>query len=106
MELHTKSGLLIASGYSRIVRGDRGEYIEINREQININAIHIPTNCKWRTQLRWRDIVYYIEYRTKDKCNVKVYLQKHKVGYADYIPGFYYVHPNDIKEDIYKDIRP
>jgi len=92
-EFYTKSGFLVAKGYKRIVIGNRGPYIEFTPEQIILENIFIPEEQKKRVS---EDIWYYIEYRTK-RDNVKIYLQKKTVAYADYRVGLYYISPSDLQ---------
>jgi len=91
--IYTKKGLKIADGYIRIIYGDRGDYIEVNSRQIILGNLHIPEDKKWK-ESNYK--VYYIEYRSNDKCNVKVYYQKKEVSYADYKIGYYYISLNDV----------
>jgi len=93
----TFSGLEIANGYNRIVIGQRGPYIEFNN--IIIENTYIPNNEKWRI---YSPISYYIEYRTKDDCNIKIYHQKKLVKYADYLINQWYISPKDLTSNIYK----
>ena len=43
--------------------------------------LHIPPDQRWRLR---SDLANYIEHRTRDDANVKVYEQRRTVGYADY----------------------
>jgi len=94
---YTKGGLLVANGYSRIVIGKRGPYIEFTPEQIVTDSIHIPEQELWRLE---SPTAYYTEYRTTDVFYVKVYLQNDTVNYADYTIGCYYISPFDLKSNI------
>jgi hypothetical protein len=93
MGLYTKSGMLVAVGYERIVIGKRGPYIEITDFELMKENFFIPADQKWRLD---SNICYYEEYRTK-KDNVKVYHQKKTVDYADYKIGMWYISPFDLK---------
>jgi hypothetical protein len=55
--------------------------------------LHIPPNQKWRLG---SDVAYYIEHRSRDNANVKVYEQCRTVGYADYKAGMFYIAPGDV----------
>ena len=44
----------------------------------------------------WKDKVFFVEWRTKDQSNVKVYDQKRTVDYADYKVGLFYISPFDL----------
>jgi len=93
MRVFTKNGLQIAHGYKRIVHGGRGDYLEIGKDDIIDDSIEIPKGTEWRL---FYDKAYYIEYRSKDICNVMIYLQKNLVNYADYEIGNYYVSPDEV----------
>lgn len=96
-EFRTKSGLLLATGCVRLVVGGRGAYIEFEPEHIVDGAVAIPDDQRWRLSEKYRDGVFYDEYRTTDECNVMVYYQRRYVGYADYNPGMFYVSPSDLE---------
>lgn len=89
--LHTESGLLIATGYERVVHGGHGDYVEIAPNQIveeNIkNPFYNPNTI---------EDAYYVQYRSNDYCNIKIYHQKRTVKYADYRIGFYYISVFDL----------
>lgn len=91
-EFYDKLGSLIAIGYSRIVIGDRGPYVEFNESNIK-TTMRIPDNEQWR--LRKQSFCYYAEFRTI-LTNIKIYYQFRPVDYADYKPGFYYISPFDL----------
>ena len=78
------TGLHVATGYTRIVIGGRGPYIEFLPGQLVWVNIHIPDEQKHRKEHPWKDRVYYLEWRTKDANRVKVYEQIRPVDYADY----------------------
>lgn len=93
LDLFTKSGLKVATGYERIVIGGRGPYIEFSDEQVLQENIMVPEDQRWRfTNLN----SYYNEYRTVQD-NVKIYHQKKTVDYADYKIGMWYISPFDLK---------
>jgi len=96
IKFFTKCGTHIAIGYKRIIIGARGPYIEFEGNNIVRKNIQIPKDEMWRTS---SDAAFYIEYRTNDACNVKIYLQKKSVNYADYKLDFYYISPFDLKTD-------
>ena len=93
MRVFTKSGLQIAHDYERIVHGGRGDYIEISKEQIIGMNIYVPIDQKWRFNFK---NVYYIEFRSDDISNVKIYHQMRTVKYADYKVEFFYVDPTSV----------
>lgn len=95
---YTKSNLKVAQGYEKVVIGDRGPYIEFSKNMINIDAIYIPTNQKWRIK---HPECYYIEWRTTDEYFVKLYQQRKIVEYADYKINMWYISPFDLVSDQY-----
>ena len=92
----TKSGLHVATGYLRIVIGKRGPYIEFSLQQVDESSMRIPEDQKYRLDDKR---VYYLEFRTVDACNVKVYYQYKPVAYADYLVGHVYISPFDLLAD-------
>jgi len=93
---YTKCGLLIATGYKKIVIGQRGPYVEFLDKHINLTSIHMPESEKWRIT---SEDAYYMEYRSTDESNVKLYFQKRVVNYANYKIGYFYISPFDLKTD-------
>jgi len=93
----TAEGLVVARGYTRVVFGERGPYVEFLPRHMAKQSIRIPQKARWRQDARWRDKVKYVEFRTRDSDpGVKVYFQRRTVSYADYLPGRYYIHPSDL----------
>lgn len=86
-ELRTKSGVLIARTYIRVVHGDRGDYVEFvpDRDIIMSDSLR-PSSRMHR---------YYYEWRTVPD-NVKLYEQRMRVDYADYRQGYWYVSPRQL----------
>lgn len=93
IEFKTKSGLVLATGYTRMVIGERGPYLEFTTEQVRHNHIDIPSEEKHRIG---NNIYYYDEYRSLDPERVKLYFQKKTVKYADYKVGLWYISPFDL----------
>jgi hypothetical protein len=91
--LYSKSGTLLAIGYTRVVIGKRGPYVEFSEPQIQLQNFQIPIEEEYRVA---NGVSYYIEYRSKDSCYVKLYFQKRTVAYADYKVGLYYISPFDL----------
>lgn len=88
----------MAIGYERVVIGGRGPYIEFTDDQIQRDAIRIPTSKEYKLH---NSMSYYHEYRSDDSSYVKVYYQKIGVQYADYKVGYWYISPEDLlAEDI------
>jgi hypothetical protein len=95
IQLVTKSGFpFCPAGYNRIVIGERGPYVEF--EDVYMHSVHIPEDQEYRTNCTFSK-VYYIEHRTIDESNVKIYEQLRTVNYADYLIGKFYVSPFDLK---------
>lgn len=93
VNLYSKSGTLLASGYTRVVIGKRGPYVEFSEPQIQLQNFQIPIEEEYRVG---NGVSYYIEYRSKDPSYVKLYFQKRTVAYADYKIGRYYISPFDL----------
>jgi hypothetical protein len=96
MEFKTKSGTLIATDYVRVEHGGRGKYIEFAPEHMIMDNLIIPENHKYRFTDYWKKIVYYLEYRSNDDSNVKIYHQLKEVDYAQYKIGMFYIAPRDL----------
>lgn len=93
LEFFTSTGLLLCRGYLRIVIGGRGPYIEFDESAILKENIEMPRSQEWRVD---SENAYYVEFRTKDESNVKIYFQKKRVSYASYQIGLYYISPFDL----------
>jgi len=92
----TKSFLPIAIGYTRIVIGGRGPYIEFVKDHLIAENLHMPEDQKYRATDPWKQKVFYLEYRTNDVSNVKIYYQLKLVNYADYKLSMFYISPFDL----------
>jgi hypothetical protein len=90
IDLYTKSGTHIATGYKRVVIGDYGAYIEFDPDQI----IHRNIENKFRGEPKRP--VKYIWKVSKDAARIKIYEQKATVSYADYKPKMFYISPFDL----------
>lgn len=96
LELKTSYDTVIARKYERVVIGQRGPYVEFTPTQMLCDKLFIPKNQLYRLS---DPKVYYIEFRTNDSSNVKVYYQMRTVAYADYKIGYFYVSPSDLYSD-------
>jgi len=94
VQFYTRGGLLLARGYSRIVIGGRGPYIEFSDDQIVKGNIYVPKHAEHKLG---SSLVYYHEYRSRDDCYVKLYYQCMEVSYADYVVGKWYIDPLVVK---------
>lgn len=81
---------LVAVGYSRIVIGDYGAYVEFAPDQIQHQNIENAFLGKPNRSIK------YVWMQTKDDALTKVYWQKKRVAYADYKPGMYYISVKDL----------
>ena len=90
---YTKTGLLIATAYHRVVIGKRGPYVEFHFTDIKWNDFYVPDDQLYRCDSK---VVYYEEWRSMDKAFVKLYLQKRIVAYADYKIHMCYISPFDL----------
>lgn len=97
IEFFTKSGTHIATGYERVVIGDRGPYIEFNDEMMTDN-LFVPWEQEYRIG---HGVCYYEEWRSNDDSYVKVYYQKRLVKYADYKLEMWYILPFDLTSKEY-----
>ena len=95
----TLKGTEFASGFSRIVIGDYGAFLEIAGSQINRDVIHVQPGQEYRlAEPRYAEHVKYLWMTVPDDSNIKIYWQKKTVEYADYRPGMYYVSPFEIQK--------
>lgn len=92
-KIYLLNGTLFATGYNRIVHGERGDYVEFEKEQIVPKLISRFGN-KPMDELD----IYYWWLVPETSPNVKIYLQKKTVKYADYKIGKYYVSPYLLKD--------
>lgn len=94
----TGNGTEFASGFSRVVIGDYGAFLEISGEQINRDAIQVQPGQEYRLkEPRYAEHVKYIWMTVSDGSNVKIYWQQRPVEYADYKPGLFYVSPFEVR---------
>jgi len=93
MVAKTRDGLLVAVGFTRIVVGDRGPYVEFLEGQVAMCNLRIPQEEAWRMD---SETAYYTELRSKCRAHVMVYLQRRRVAYADYVPGMFYISPFEL----------
>lgn len=89
-----QSGLLLSTGYTRIVIGDRGPYIEFAPEHI------VKDNIEYQNVFH----IWFDEYCSKCADQVFVYFQRQTVSYADYKIGMFYISPDLVKTDKVKDL--
>lgn len=95
-KLYLTDGSLFATKYNRVVHGQRGDYIELEKEHIVPELV-----SKFGNNLNGTYDFYYLWLHPKDKPQYKIYYQLKTVKYADYKIGKYYISPEFIKD--YKD---
>jgi hypothetical protein len=88
-------GPLIAQAYVRLLIGGRGPYVEFLPEHIIKDQIEVEPGQEYRLTDEWRKKAFYAWYRTK-VGHRKVYEQFKYVGYADYVPTYFYISPDDL----------
>lgn len=93
--LFSRTGIPIATGYERIVIGDYGAFVEMSREQVFFDNFIIQPGQEYRQSNKYKDNIKYDWYTTREE-DIKIYFQKKKVAYADYIPGKFYVCPYEL----------
>ena len=94
--LYTKSGSLICNQYDRIVVGDYGAFIEFSEENIGNEFIIQPGQEYRVNDQKYSKNIKYIWLTIDDNSQVKIYKQKRKVRYADYLPKKYYVSVHEV----------
>jgi len=93
LEFFNTNGNILAKGYTRVVIGKRGPYIEFLEKHIIWKQFFIPPDQEYR---QYNHVVFYLEYRSLDSSNVKLYFQRRRVAYADYKIGMCYISPSDL----------
>lgn len=91
------NGTLFATGFNRVVHGERGDYVEFEGRHI-VQKLYSLFKNEPTDDL---DIYYfwlYPESEANSNIETKVYWQKKKVKYADYKIGKYYVSPYLLKD--------
>lgn len=97
MPLFSLDGTQLCDGYDRIVIGDYGAFIEISPDHILQNNLHCKVGQEYRfTDERYAKNVKYLWLTAADHSDCKIYLQKKRVDYADYVPGMYYISPYEV----------
>lgn len=95
--LTTNSGSYICTGYQRIVVGDYGAFIEFDSIQASMELFRIKKGQEYRiNDPKYSANVKYEWLTIEDGSDVKIYRQKKKVFYADYLPDMYYVSVHEV----------
>lgn len=96
--LYSMNGTLISKGFTRVVIGDYGAFIEYSEQQACTDNYIIKPGQEYRIyDPKYSNNVKYHWYTTKDNSNIKIYYQLKTVSYADYRPNMYYVSPHELK---------
>lgn len=98
--LFSLDGTQLCNGYERIVIGDYGAFVEIAPAHILRNNIRCKAGQEYRyADERFAKNVKYLWLTVADNSDCKIYFQKKKVEYADYVPGMYYISPYEVVPD-------
>ena len=93
VKFYSKTKLLIANGYTRVVIGKRGPYVEFSLDMMCKSSFKLPPHQEWRLT---NSDAYYIEFRSIDSSYIKIYRQLKLVSYADYKVDMFYISPLDL----------
>jgi hypothetical protein len=77
--------LPIANGYNRVVIGERGPYIEFERENMMLDNMSFVAGQRH---------IYFDEYSSNCEHKVFIYFQRKTVVYADYLVDKFYIGPD------------
>ena len=91
-KLYLKDKTLFANSFIRVVHGERGDYIELTKDQILLPLASKFYNENWESK-NSTDFYYYWLYPI-GYPEIKVYKQCKTVKYADYKIGYYYISPS------------
>lgn len=94
--LMTTQGSIICNEYKRIVIGDYGAFVEFERVPDGTRFIIAPGQEYRVYDERYSKNVKYVWLTIPDDSNIKIYHQKKKVSYADYVPDMYYVSVHEV----------
>lgn len=98
MVLQTTKGTHFADGWTRIVIGDYGAFIEIAPDQIHKEKLIVAPGQEYRiNDSKYNEHCKYQWLTVPDGSQIKIYYQIKAVTYADYQPNMYYVSPYEIK---------
>lgn len=89
-DIYLPDGTLFAKEFVRVVHGGRGDYVEFEPEQILLPLVSKFGNDITKDNLD----IYYWWMIPEGHPDIKVYLQKKTVKYADYKIGKLYVAPD------------
>ena len=93
--LKTMNGGVICENYNRIVVGDYGAFVELETPA-DARFVIAPGQEYRVNDPKYSKNVKYIWLTIPDGSNIKIYHQKKKVSYADYLPKRYYVSVHEV----------
>jgi len=96
-----KDNVLFATGYERIVHGGRGDYMELNKNQI---VVSLQSKFKQELPNEISNEPWYYYWLIPEGRDEKVYWQCRTVNYADYKIGYYYISPKLLKPFLGKEL--
>jgi hypothetical protein len=89
--LYFLDGTYFANDFVRVVHGARGKYIELSRDQIQVDLVS-KYGHPLPVSVPNGESFYYYWLVPVDRSE-KIYWQARTVTYADYKIGFYYISP-------------
>lgn len=95
-KLYLKDGTLLLNSYNRVVHGERGDYIEFEKEHLALSLIPHFNNRDIDELLQLG--CYYQWLNPENNKDIKIYYQLRTVKYADYEIYKYYISPEFILE--------
>lgn len=87
---------IICDSFTRCVIGDYGPYIEF-LEPASGTLLTVEEGQEYRQSDAYKNNVKFDWLTVLDGSHVKIYHQKKRVSYADYVVGRYYISPFEVK---------
>lgn len=101
MNLYDCKGTLVCRGFTRIVIGDYGAYVEFSPQQANRSALINMPGQEYRQAKKYMENVKFAALTTRafaheksrnlEEHSLLIYYQYRTVTYADYVPNMLYV---------------
>lgn len=89
-------GSMVCTNYDRIVVGDYGAFVEFSPHYEGTNFVIAPGQEYRVNDEKYSKNVKYIWLTINDGSGIKIYKQKKRVSYADYLPEKYYVSVHEV----------
>lgn len=99
VKFSTPNGLPVACGYKQVLMTSKGPMVEFVPDQILFENVTLTETGRLRHK---HPDAYYVEYRSKDYCSVKLFEQKRDVG--NMRAGHWYVSALDLTSDKYPNL--